>query len=421
MAFSELGLGEILLQTLLEQHYHSPTPIQIAAIPAILSQRDVLAAAQTGSGKTAAFALPILQMLAEGKRPKANSVRALIVVPTRELAAQVAQSVKTYAQQLSLHITAAFGGVRIEPQIDQLREGVDVLIATPGRLLDLHSQQAMHFDAIEIVVFDEADRMLELGFNDEVKRIQDLLPRQRQTLLFSATFSPVIKALAHRMLHQPLVLEVSKTNRPADTIEQRLHPVEKARKAALLIHLLTRHSWPQVLVFSATKHGADSLVLLLQKAGIKAAAMHANRTQHARDKVLAEFKQGSLSVLVATDLAARGIDVPQLPCVINLDLPFVAEDYVHRIGRTGRNGKAGLAISLFSEEQSKQLTAIEQLLEHKFNPIVVPGFAPKIPATPEPEEEDEYGNFEPDPQPAKRGTIKGHQHGSAKPAKNRRR
>jgi ATP-dependent RNA helicase RhlE len=423
MAFSELGLGEILLHTLREQHYHCPTPIQIAAIPAILSERDVLAAAQTGSGKTAAFVLPILQLLLPGQRSSAKSVRALILAPTRELAAQVADSVQTYARHSSLRSTAVFGGVRIEPQIAQLQEGVDVLIATPGRLLDLYQQQAMQFAELEILVLDEADRMLDLGFVDDIRRIQSLLPTSHQTLLFSATYSDEIKILAKSLLRDPLVLEVSKNNSAVDTVEQTLYPVAKDRKPALLIHMLKRHKWPQALVFCATKHGADALVKQLEQAGFSAAAIHANRSQQARSEILGAFKQGSLAVLVATDLAARGIDVPQLPCVINVDLPYVAEDYVHRIGRTGRIGKPGLAISLYSDDQSKQLAAIERFIGRKFLHENIVGFAPKTNVIVKVlvDEEDEYGNFEAHPVPARRDSIKGGRHVPAKSSKGRHR
>jgi len=403
MTFRGLGLGDALLQTLSEQAYLSPTPIQLRAIPAILSQRDILAAAQTGSGKTAAFVLPILQLLLAGQRSSAKSVRALILVPTRELAAQVADSVHTYARHLALRSSAVSGGVRIEPQIAQLQEGIDVLIATPGRLLDLHQQQALHFAELEMLVLDEADRMLDLGFVDDIRRIQSLVPVAHQTLLFSATYSNEIKILANSLLHDPLVLEVSKSNSTVASVQQTLHPVAKDRKPALLIHLLKQQKWPQTLVFSATKHGADALVKQLEQAGFSAAAIHANRSQQARTKILLAFKQGTLAVLVATDLAARGLDVPQLPCVINVDLPFVAEDYVHRIGRTGRFGKPGLAISLYSDDQAKQLAAIERFIGRKLLHKNILGFAPKTNAIVNlvVDEEDEYGNFEAHPVPTK--------------------
>ena len=416
MSFSVLGLGDELLKTLVEQGYTQPSPIQIEAIPAVLSQRDVMAVAHTGTGKTAAFALPMLQLLSGGLSPKPQSVRALVITPTRELAAQVASSVQTYSQQMNIRSGTAFGGVRIEPQIAQLQVGVDVLVATPGRLLDLYQQQALNFTQLEILVLDEADRMLELGFIDDIRRIQSLLPKQRQTLMFSATFSEQIKSLAKGMLNNPLLIEVAATTRSLDSIKQLIHPVDKKRKSELLIHLLKQHKWPQALVFSGTKHGADSLVIQLENAGISAVSIHANRTQHARTHALDDFKNGDVNVLVATDIAARGIDINQLPCVFNFDLPYVAEDYVHRIGRTGRAGSSGLAISFFSEDETKQLLAIERLIGRKFTHESIPGFAPstknKTAVAPRlspskkpvaPAEDDEYGNFEPDPKSQYKG------------------
>lgn len=403
MSFGSLGLCDELLKTVTEQGYKTPSPVQVAAIPAVLSQRDVMAVAQTGTGKTAGFTLPMLQLLFGGPSAKAQCVRALVITPTRELAAQVASSVETYSCHLDISTAAAFGGVRIEPQINQLQAGLDVLVTTPGRLLDLYNQQAILFEQLEILVLDEADRMLDMGFIDDIRRIQTLLPSKRQTLMFSATFSETIKSLAKGMLDNPLVLEVAATSNSIDTIKQVMHPVDKARKSEALIHLIKKNKWHQLLVFSGTKHGADSLVLQLEKAGISAVSIHANRTQHARTAALDGFRNGNIMALVATDVASRGIDVNQLPCVVNFDLPYVAEDYVHRIGRTGRAGNSGLAVSLFSDDESKRLTAIEHLVGRKFKLEIIPGFAPRLKAPTNSSEDDEYGNFEADPKPRHKG------------------
>ena len=406
MSFGSLGLCDELLKAVAEQGYTSPSPIQTEAIPVVLSQRDVMAVAHTGTGKTAGFTLPMVQLLSGGPSPQAQHVRALVITPTRELAAQVADSVQSYSRHMNISSAAVFGGVRIEPQIAQLQGGLDVLIATPGRLIDLYNQQAVNFDQLEILVLDEADRMLDLGFVDDIRRIQMLLPSQRQTLMFSATFSKEIKSLANGMLNNPLLIEVTAANSTVDTVKQKIHPVDKKRKSEVLIHLIKKNNWHQVLVFSRTKHGADSLVLQLEMAGISAASIHANRTQHARTHALEGFRNGNVVVLVATDIASRGIDVNQLPCVVNFDLPYVPEDYVHRIGRTGRAGTSGLAVSLFSEDESKQLQSIERLIGRKFEGEIIPGFAPsqKAPAdSSDGGEDDEYGNFEADPKPQRRG------------------
>jgi ATP-dependent RNA helicase RhlE len=402
MSFGSLGLCDELLKSVAEQGYTTPSPIQIEAIPMVLSQRDVMAVAHTGTGKTAGFTLPMVQLLSGGPSPQAQHVRALVITPTRELAAQVADSVQNYSRHMNICSAAVFGGVRIEPQIAQLQGGLDVLIATPGRLIDLYNQQAINFDQLEILVLDEADRMLDLGFVDDIRRIQMLLPSQRQTLMFSATFSTEIKSLANGMLNNPLLIEVAATNSIVDTVKQILHPVDKARKSEVLIHLIRQNNWPQVLVFSRTKKGADSLVGELKNAGISADSIHANRTQHARTRALAGFRNGNVVVLVATDIAARGIDVNQLPCVVNFDLPYVAEDYVHRIGRTGRAGNVGLAVSLFSEDESKQLQAIERVIGRQFEGDIIPGFAPNKKAA-DSSDDEEYGNFEADPKPQRRG------------------
>jgi ATP-dependent RNA helicase RhlE len=402
MSFGSLGLCDELLKSVAEQGYTAPSPIQAEAIPAVLSRRDVMAVAHTGTGKTAGFTLPMVQLLSGGPSPQANHVRALVITPTRELAAQVADSVQNYSRHMNISSAAAFGGVRIEPQIAQLQGGLDVLIATPGRLMDLYNQQAINFDQLEILVLDEADRMLDLGFVDDIRRIQMLLPSQRQTLMFSATFSKEIKLLAKGMLNNSLLIEMAATHSTVDTVKQIIHPVDKARKSDLLIHLIRKNNWPQVLVFSRTKKGADSLAGELEKAGISADSLHANRTQHARTRALAGFRNGNVVVLVATDIAARGIDVNQLPCVVNFDLPYVPEDYVHRIGRTGRAGNVGLAISLFSEDESKQLQAIERVIGRQFESDIIPGFAPSKKAV-DSSDDEEYGNFEADPKPQRRG------------------
>lgn len=377
MSFEALGLRDELIHAIATQGYSVATNIQREAIPLVLAQHDLLAIAQTGTGKTAAFTLPLLQRLAAKQSTKVQGVRSLIVTPTRELAAQVAISVEIYSTQLNIRSFAVYGGVRIEPQIAQLQEGVDVLIATPGRLLDLYEQRAVHFDNLEIFVLDEADRMLDLGFIDDVKRIQSLLPVKRQTLMFSATFSKEIKRFAREMLNAPKTIEVTAVNRTVDLVAQTFHPIEQARKSAALIQLIQQHRWSQTLVFIRTKRTADALVTELGDAGIAAASIHANRTQHARTQALNAFKAGEIQVLVATDIAARGIDVSQLPCVINYDMPYVPEDYVHRIGRTGRAGNTGTAISLFSPDETSQLQSLERYLDQHLKPSTLVGFAPK--------------------------------------------
>ncbi len=412
MPFGALGLCDELVKAVAEQGYTTPSPIQLEVIPAILGRRDMMAVARTGTGKTAGFTLPILQLLSGGASPQALSVRALIIAPTRELAAQVAESVQTYSRYLPIRSAAVFGGMRIEPQIAQLEEGVDVLVATPGRLLDMYHRQAIHFDQIEVLVLDEADRMLDLGFIDDIRAIQSLLPAKRQTLLFSATLSKDIKSLVKGMLTHPQLIEVTAANSTVDTIKQTLHPVDKARKSEVLIHLIKRNKWHQVLVFSRTRQGADELALQLKNAGINAESIHSNRTQHARTAALEGFKNGEIAVLVATDIASRGIDVNQLPYVVNFDLPYVPEDYVHRIGRTGRAGQAGLAVSLFIEEEYKQLQAIERLLGRKFERAVIPGFEPSVSGLAYPSLDEDYGNFEADVKPKpRRGKSRGRRGG----------
>ncbi len=377
MSFSSLGLCDELLKAVAEQGYEKPSPIQLEAIPAVLSHRDVMAAAQTGTGKTASFTLPMVQRLAAGKRPAAKQVRALVLTPTRELAAQVAESVQNYSRYLNIRSAVVFGGVKVGPQISKLQGGLDVLVATPGRLMDLYNQRAINFDQLEVLVLDEADRMLDMGFIHDIRRIQKLLPVKRQTLMFSATFSKEIKALAKGMINNPIYVEVAAANCTADNIKQVIHPVDKSQKRDVLIHLIKTNNWHQVLVFSRTKHGANRLARQLDSAGIQAAAIHGDKSQGARTRALANFKKGNIIVLVATDIAARGIDIDQLPYVVNFDLPQVPEDYVHRIGRTGRAGANGLAVSLVSIDESKQLNAIERVIGRKFEREIIEGFEPK--------------------------------------------
>ncbi len=376
MSFSNLGLSAPILKAVAEQDYDKPSPIQKEAIPAVIKGRDVMAAAQTGTGKTAGFTLPLLELLSKGKRAKGNHVRALILTPTRELAAQVGMSVKTYGTHLPIRSMVVFGGVKINPQISRLRGGIDILIATPGRLLDLYQQGAVKFNYLEVVIFDEADRMLDMGFIHDIRKILGFLPAKRQTLMFSATFSKEIRQLAKSMVHDPIEISVSPRNTTVKTVKQWIHPVDKKRKSALLIHLIKENDWEQVLVFSRTKHGANRLAKQLETAGIKSAAIHGNKSQGARTRALAEFKRGEIRVLVATDIAARGIDIDQLPHVINVDLPNVPEDYVHRIGRTGRAGAKGEAISLVSADEIKQLSDIEHLIKQLLTRELVDGFEP---------------------------------------------
>ena len=379
MSFSSLGLLEPLQRAVAEQGYTTPSPIQAQAIPAVLAGRDLMAAAQTGTGKTAGFTLPLLQRLmgtGERKRVGHNQVRALVLTPTRELAAQVGESVATYGKFLPLRHTVVFGGVGINPQMMALRKGVDVLIACPGRLLDLHSQNAVRFDELEILVLDEADRMLDMGFIHDIRRILRLLPANRQNLLFSATFAEEIRELATSLLKDPLSIEVAPRNTTAERIEQVVHPVDKGNKPALLCHLVKTHGWEQVLVFTRTKHIANRLAEKLEREGVRAAAIHGNKSQGARTSALAGFKSGEIRVLVATDIAARGLDIDKLPQVVNFELPNVPEDYVHRIGRTGRAGAAGHAISLVAADEGKLLRNIEKVTKQEITREVVAGFEP---------------------------------------------
>ncbi|MFQ6539137.1 MULTISPECIES: DEAD/DEAH box helicase [Aphanothece] len=361
-----------------EKGYTTPSPIQQQCIPTVLAGHDVMAAAQTGTGKTAGFTLPMLERLRHGPHARGGVVRALVLTPTRELAAQVADNVAAYGRYLDLRSDVVFGGVKVNPQIHRLRAGADILVATPGRLLDLQQQGALRLDRVEILVLDEADRMLDMGFIRDIQKLIALMPPKRQNLLFSATFSPSIRKLAHGLLHQPVQLQATPENRTAATVEHLLHPCDMARKPELLSHLIAGNDWQQVLVFARTKHGANRMAERLCQEGMVAAAIHGNKSQGARTRALAGFKSGEVRVLVATDLAARGIDIHQLPHVINLDLPNQAEDYVHRIGRTGRAGHPGHAISLVAAEECELLRAIEQLIGTRLPSEEVPGFEPTV-------------------------------------------
>ncbi|KQR89733.1 RNA helicase [Burkholderia sp. Leaf177] len=387
MSFDSLGLSEPLLRAVIEQGYTTPTPIQSQAIPAVLNGGDLLAGAQTGTGKTAGFTLPILQRLSEAAAPAAGArrpVRALILTPTRELAAQVEESVRTYGKYLKLKSTVMFGGVGINPQIDALRRGVDIVVATPGRLLDHMQQKTIDLSKLEILVLDEADRMLDMGFIHDIKRVLAKLPPKRQNLLFSATFSDEIKTLADSLLDKPALIEVARRNSTVEAIAQKIHPVDRDKKRELLTHLIRQNNWFQVLVFSRTKHGANRLAEQLTKDGISALAIHGNKSQSARTRALAEFKDNTLQVLVATDIAARGIDIDQLPHVVNFDLPNVPEDYVHRIGRTGRAGATGEAVSLVCVDEHQLLKDIERLIKRPIPQEVIAGFEPDPTQKPEP-------------------------------------
>jgi len=388
-SFNELGLSENIVRAVTEQGYTSPTPIQQQAIPAVIKGGDLLAGAQTGTGKTAGFTLPILQRLSTSvNAPKDKTsrrpIRALVLTPTRELAAQVEESVNTYGKYVPLNSGVIFGGVGINPQIKLLKQGVDILVATPGRLLDHHQQGTIDLRNIEILVLDEADRMLDMGFIHDIKKVLAILPAERQNLLFSATFSDDIKTLADRLLNNPAMIEVARRNSTVEVIAQKVHPVDRDKKHPLLAHLIKTHQWSQVLVFTRTKHGANKLVEQLGKDGIAAMAIHGNKSQSARTKALAEFKDASLTVLVATDIAARGIDIDQLPHVVNYDLPNVPEDYVHRIGRTGRAGATGEAVSLVCVDEFKLLADIEKLIKRQIPQEIIDGFIPDPHAKAEP-------------------------------------
>ncbi|WP_447528613.1 DEAD/DEAH box helicase [Vreelandella sp. TE19] len=395
MSFTELGLQDDLLRAISTQGYTQPTPIQLKAIPLVLAGRDLLASAQTGTGKTAGFTLPMLQRLNTGKRPGKRQVRALVLTPTRELAAQVGESVSDYGKYLSLKSHIIFGGVGQNPQVQALREGLDVLIATPGRLMDLQQQGHVDLSQVEILVLDEADRMLDMGFIHDIKRILKLLPNKRQNLLFSATFSNEIQTLANQLLDNPALVEVAPRNTTAEKIIQTIYQVDRDKKRELLAHLITQHSWFQVLVFTRTKHGANRLAEQLSKQDIPAMAIHGNKSQGARTRALGAFKSGDLQVLVATDIAARGLDIDELPFVVNFDLPNVSEDYVHRIGRTGRAGSNGEAVSLVCVDEHALLTGIERLIKQTLPKKIEPGFEPDPNAKPQPIENGRRGQRKP--------------------------
>ena len=384
MSFAELGLAEPIVRAVTENGYTQPTPIQLQAIPAVLKGGDLLAGAQTGTGKTAGFTLPMLQLLSGKPRPAARTVRALVLTPTRELAAQVEESVRTYGKYLNLSSAVIFGGVNINPQIQKLARGLDILVATPGRLLDLMQQGAVDLRAVEILVLDEADRMLDMGFIRDIRKVLAALPPKRQNLLFSATFSDEIKALADGLLDNPAMIEVARRNSTVEVISQKIHPVDRDKKHQLLTHLIKEHNWFQVLVFTRTKHGANKLAEQLSKADIPSLAIHGNKSQAARTRALAEFKSADLQVLVATDIAARGIDIDQLPYVVNYDLPNVPEDYVHRIGRTGRAGSTGQAVSLVCVDERGLLHDIERFIKREVAVEVIAGFEPDPNARPQP-------------------------------------
>ena len=377
MSFSSLGLSELILRAVDESGYTEPTPIQVETIPVVLSGKDVLAAAQTGTGKTAGFTLPLLQRLAAGPKVRANHIRTLVLTPTRELAVQVAESVATYGKHLPLKSGVVYGGVKINPQMMRLRSGIDVLVATPGRLMDLFRQNAVKFAQVETLVLDEADRMLDMGFIDDILEIIALLPRKRQNLLFSATFSNDIRKLSERLLNHPVQIEVSPRNSTAERVKQTVYEVDKSRKSALLSHLILNKNWQLVLVFTRTKNGADHLAQELERANISTVVIHGDKKQNQRSRALKRFKEYKVRVLVATDVAARGLDINELPHVVNFDLPKVCEDYVHRIGRTGRAGSEGEAVSLVSADEINLLAAIETLICQTLTREVENGFIPK--------------------------------------------
>ena len=384
MTFAKLGLIEPLLRALQHLDYNTPTPVQAQAIPAVLAGRDLMAAAQTGTGKTAGFALPVLQRLTmEGAKVASNSIRALVLVPTRELAEQVHANIREYAEHLPLSTYAVYGGVSINPQMMQLRRGVDLLVATPGRLLDLYRQNAVKFGQVQMLVLDEADRMLDLGFAEELQAVYAALPRKRQTLLFSATFSDEIRLLAGLALVDPVSIQVSPRNTAATTVKQWVVPVDKKRKPELFMHLLRKQRWSQVLVFAKTRNGVDQLVERLREEGVNADGIHGDRPQATRQRALDTFKAREVQILVATDVAARGLDIDDLPLVVNFDLPIVAEDYIHRIGRTGRAGNTGEAISLVCADEVNMLAAIETLTRKVLPRHEEPDFVPdhRVPET----------------------------------------
>ncbi len=381
MSFKKLGLSDSLLKAIDKKGYSKPSLIQEKAIPAILEKKDVLASAQTGTGKTAGFTLPLLQILSHGQKYRRRPIRALILTPTRELAAQIQDNVIAYSEFEDLRSMVIFGGVNANPQIRALKNGVDILVATPGRLLDLHNQKALSLKTVEILVLDEADRMLDMGFQRDLNKILSVLPIKRQNLLFSATFSKEIKKLANKILKNPVSVEATPENTTAEKVNQKIYRVDQKKKSELIIKLISEGNWKQVLVFTRTKHGANRLSKKMVASDITAAAIHGNKSQGARTKALKGFKDGSVRVLVATDIAARGLDIPLLPHVVNFELPNVSEDYVHRIGRTGRAGASGEAISLVSQEEMTYVKGIEKLIGEQLKSEIVDGFEPTMTAS----------------------------------------
>ena len=384
MSFKSLGLSEPLLRAISKKGYDTPSPIQEKAIPLVLEGKDVLASAQTGTGKTAGFSLPLLHILSKYPKQRHRHIRALVLTPTRELAAQVHANVKEYSEFLDIRSAVIFGGVKQNPQVAKLRQGIDVLVATPGRLIDLQNQGLLSLKRVEIFVLDEADRMLDMGFLRDIERVMKLMPEDRQNLMFSATFSKPITKLAYTILNNPVKVETAVENTAVEIIDQKVYRVARGKKTGLIIKLISDGNWNQVLVFTRTKHGANKLTKKMIKADISAAAIHGNKSQGARTKALAGFKKGTIRVLVATDIAARGIDIPLLPHVVNFELPNVSESYVHRIGRTGRAGASGEAISLVSADETTYLRDIEKLIQLKLEVEVIEGFEPDPNASTEP-------------------------------------
>ena len=393
MTFKDLGLSAALVKAVEEKGYTKPSPIQEKAIPHILEGKDILASAQTGTGKTAGFTLPVLQHLSETKHPKYRPLRALVLTPTRELAAQVHDNVREYSKYVDIKSCVIFGGVNAKPQIATLRSGVDILVATPGRLLDLHDRKAVSFKRVEVLILDEADRMLDMGFVRDINKIISFMPKKRQNLMFSATFSNDIKKLASGILSNPVSVETAPQNSTAKKVTHIVYKVDKSKKTEFTIKLIKDGNWKQVLIFTRTKHGANKLTEKLIKAGISSAAIHGNKSQGARTKALKNFKDGTIKILVATDIAARGLDIPLLPHVINFELPNVPEDYVHRIGRTGRAGAAGEAISLVCSEETEYQSEIEKILKEKLNSSIVEGFEPTDTAGPKRAASQSKGSF----------------------------
>ncbi|WP_088324596.1 DEAD/DEAH box helicase [Polaribacter tangerinus] len=393
MTFKDLGLSAALVKAVEEKGYTKPSPIQEKAIPFILEGKDILASAQTGTGKTAGFTLPVLHYLADTKHPKYRPLRALVLTPTRELAAQVYDNIREYSKYVNIKSAVVFGGVKAKPQIATLKNGVDILVATPGRLLDLHDQKAVSFKRIDVLILDEADRMLDMGFVRDINKIISFMPEKRQNLLFSATFSNDIKKLASGILKNPVSVETAPQNSTAKKVTHQVYKVDKKKKTEFTIKLIKDNNWTQVLVFTRTKHGANKLTEKLIKAGVSAAAIHGNKSQGARTKALKSFKDNSIKILVATDIAARGLDIPLLPHVINYELPNIPEDYVHRIGRTGRAGAAGEAISLVCSEEVEYQSEIEKLLNEKLNSSIIAGFEPTDTAPPKRAATQSKGSF----------------------------